>query len=535
MSNELRCAPPRPADCPCVDDPAELAERYSDVLGDESRLSAPRIEALYLPTTAAEVAGAMQAVRNAGWRCVVSAGRTGITGAGVPIDAEAVISLAGMKRLLAFGRDEDGCFLRAEPGVTLHELSRVLQHKDLAALPPTGREALRAYTADAEQLLWFPVDPTEQTATIGGAVACNASGARTYRYGATRDWVRGLEVVLPTGERLHLRRGEARAENGMLRLVRADGTVREIRLPEIRLPRTKCTAGYYLTPTMDAVDLFIGSEGTLGAVTAVELRLAPRPRTVLGVIAVVPDEERALMLVENARASEQAFDAIEYFDVEALKLLEAKRAAEGAASTVPNLRLFDGAAVYLELSGEEDTIDEAAARIESLLDAVDSSGERTWAAIGVDELEKQKAFRHAVPEAVNALIGRRKRENPSLHKVGTDMAVPDEKLRAVFALYRRGLQNAGLEAVVFGHIGDNHVHVNILPRDETDMRKAKALYREWAQAVVEMGGAVSAEHGIGRIKKPMLAIQYPPAVLEGMRALRAAFDPEGMLGPGVLV
>ncbi|MBN2712853.1 MAG: FAD-binding oxidoreductase, partial [Planctomycetes bacterium] len=120
-------------------------------------------------------------------------------------------------------------------------------------------------------------------------------------------------------------------------------------------------------------------------------------------------------------------------------------------------------------------------------------------------------------------------------KVGTDMAVPDEKLREVFAMYREGLEKAGLASVVFGHIGNNHVHVNILPADLDELKKAKELYLDWAPKVVEMGGAVAAEHGIGRIKKAMLEVQYPAETLDAMRNIRAAFDPKGTLAPGVLV
>ncbi len=104
----------------------------------------------------------------------------------------------------------------------------------------------------------------------------------------------------------------------------------------------------------------------------------------------------------------------------------------------------------------------------------------------------------------------------------------------MFSLYREGLREAGLLSVVFGHIGNNHVHVNVLPRDMEELVKAWKLYRNWAEAVVDLGGAVSGEHGIGRLKKGLLEIQYPPDVLEAMRRIRRAFDPEGMLAPGVL-
>jgi D-lactate dehydrogenase (cytochrome) len=149
-------------------------------------------------------------------------------------------------------------------------------------------------------------------------------------------------------------------------------------------------------------------------------------------------------------------------------------------------------------------------------------------------LEKMKQFRHAVPEQVNALIAERKRQHPGLTKLGTDLSVPDGRLKDVMALYRRDLQAAGLEHVIFGHIGNNHVHVNILPRDMRDYAAGKDLYRQWAQQVVAWGGSVSAEHGIGRLKKDLLAVMYGPEGIAAMRRLKALFDPANRLNPGRL-
>ncbi len=524
--------------CPRVTDPTQIAERFQEMLADESRLRADTVSAIYLPESVGQLAGALAAISAEGRTCVVSGGRTGITGAAAPIDADVVVSLVQMKRLLAFGRDSDEAYVRVESGLTLSELNEALAKKKVEGLPgatDAEAEAAKAF-ANGDEALWFPVDPTETTAHLGGMAATNASGARTLRYGSTRAWVRGLTVVLADGRVLTVRRGEVATDGRTFALVNADGGEATIELPEIEMPQTKCTAGYFMAPGMDLVDLLVGSEGTLGAFAEVELRLAPRPPAALGVLAVVPDEDKALALVEAARAHEAVtFDAIEYFDHDALALLKDKKENEGATSEIPEIPSWDGAAVYLELSGTDDETEAACETLEELLASVGSSIDETWAAMEPAELEEQKAFRHAVPEAVNTLIGQRATQHPGLHKVGTDMAVPDDKLRDVFRLYREGLAEAGLASVIFGHIGNNHAHVNILPRDLDELGRAKALYQTWAAAVVDMGGAVSAEHGIGRIKKSMLELQYPADALEAMRAVRRAFDPQGTLGPGVVV
>ncbi|MDD3545651.1 MAG: FAD-linked oxidase C-terminal domain-containing protein, partial [Kiritimatiellae bacterium] len=140
----------------------------------------------------------------------------------------------------------------------------------------------------------------------------------------------------------------------------------------------------------------------------------------------------------------------------------------------------------------------------------------------------------AVPEQVNAIIADRKRGCPDLTKLGTDLSVPNYRLPDVMRLYRRDLHDANLEHVIFGHIGNNHLHVNIMPRDMDEYSRGKELYRAWAGQVVDWGGSVSAEHGIGRLKKDLLALMYGPETVAGMRALKRLFDPADRLNAGRL-
>jgi D-lactate dehydrogenase (cytochrome) len=150
-------------------------------------------------------------------------------------------------------------------------------------------------------------------------------------------------------------------------------------------------------------------------------------------------------------------------------------------------------------------------------------------------LKDIRVFRHAVPERINATIARRREQHPTLHKIATDMAVEDKDLRWVYELYTSRLTAAGLDHAVFGHAGNNHFHVNILPRDDGELQRAKAIYAEFAAAIVARGGCVSAEHGIGRIKKHFLPLQYDAATLEALRTAKRWLDPEWRLNPGVLV
>lgn len=160
--------------------------------------------------------------------------------------------------------------------------------------------------------------------------------------------------------------------------------------------------------------------------------------------------------------------------------------------------------------------------------------ERTWAATSRSELEEIRGMRHTLPERINALILQRREEVPGLTKLAADCAVPDEALDRMMAEYRSVLDNAGLEHAVFGHIGNAHLHVNILPRNAGELARAKEAAASLARTAVALGGSVSGEHGIGKLKKGLLGLQYTPQELDGLRSLKDQLDPAGLLNPGVL-
>ena len=524
--------------CRRIEDPALIGERYSDLLGDESKLRAERVAAIYLPENPAQAAWAFTDMRERGDTGVLSAGRTGISGGAVPLGGAAAVSLAGMNRPLGLGRDGEEYYVRVEGGFSLASLQEMLARRDYSrCIACTDRERLDIADLEAEEdlQLWFPVNPTETSARIGGIVATNASGARSFRYGATREWVRALTVVLPDGRLLKVRRGGVHAVHGRFLLENQDGSLRQVLVADLPVPPTKATLGYPLASEMDLIDLFIGSEGTLGMVVEVELRLARRPTSIVGVLVAVAEEEQALQLARRARTTAGvAFDAIEYFDHDALALLRRERESGGSAP-IPEPPDWDSCAVYLEVAGSEEETDRAEAALEEMLEQTGIDPQRSWAAMDASGLADQLLFRHRVPEVVNRIIARRRAKHPGLHKVGTDMAVPDAMLESLFAMYRRDLATCGIDSVIFGHIGNNHVHVNLLPNDLAELDAARHLIVEWARQVVSMQGAVAAEHGIGRLKKDLLAVQYTDTQLAAMQAVRRGFDPEELLAPGVLL
>jgi len=246
---------------------------------------------------------------------------------------------------------------------------------------------------------------------------------------------------------------------------------------------------------MELIDLFIGAEGTLGIIAEAELSLIPAPGAIWGLQAFLPSETAATAFVRQLRtwnAAEgrpAAVAALEFFDSRALELLRARKRDNPAFAGLPALAAEWHTAIYVEIHGDSDAqAEEAVAALSDTLAECGGDADAAWLAANERELERLKAFRHALPEAVNLLIDARRKREPLLTKLGTDLAVPDACLEAVLKMYHADLDAAGLEHVVFGHIGDNHMHVNILPATLADYERGKALYLEWARKVGETAG-----------------------------------------------
>ncbi len=514
---------------------SDVAHVSPDNLRDESR-RVGQADGLALPATPDDVAGVLRTAADRGWPVTIQGARTGITAGAVP-DGGLVLSLTRMDRILGVTFDESGqpC-VRVQPGVTLNALRAFLEGGavNTAAWSDASREAL----ARLRRSFWmFTPDPTESSASIGGMVACNASGACSFAYGATRRHVTALTVVLADGDVLELARGQTpRAVDGVFRLTTRRGRVLTGRVPAYVEPAVKSAAGYATAPDLEPIDLFIGNEGTLGVIVEIELRLMPSPPVTWGMVCFVASEERALDLVEwlrgaDARGATRPV-AIEYFDVGVLNLL---RQARAAGAHLPVLPEQWQQAVYVEYAAmDENQAAAEGAALAAWLQAAGGSAEDSWAAIDPGGLRRLKEFRHAAPEQVNLRIAERQRKHRGLTKLGTDLSVPDAALRPVMALYRRDLAAANLEHVIFGHIGNNHVHVNILPRDMEEYARGKTLYAAWARQVVSWGGSVSAEHGIGKLKTNLLQVMYGADGIAEMRRLKHVFDPDDRLGPGNL-
>ena len=479
---------------------------HADYLRDESR-RVGRADRIAFPRTEAEVLAALAEAREQKLPVTTQGARTGVTGGAVP-EGGLILNLAHMDQILSAENGE----LRVQPGATLDAIR--------AAVPPG---------------FYFAPDPTEPSASIGGMISCNSSGALSFLHGPTRNHVLGLRVALLNGDVVDLRRGRDKTAGLRFQLGPVSGE-----LPPLRRPAVKNAAGYFVDPDMDLVDLFVGAEGTLGVVTEATLRLLPAPGAVWGLMAFLPSTAAVVGFVDALRQTPRdgsaQLAALEYFDSNCLVFLR-EHADELASKGISVPNLPDGSAcVYAEWHAPDAAAAEAA--LMATAERLPEFGADPDACILADnphDIEKLKLFRHSAPEMVNSAIDERRKIHPGLVKLGTDMSVPDARLADVLALYETDLAASGLEHLIFGHIGANHLHVNILPRHPADYDAGRALYARWAAQVIAWGGSISAEHGIGKLKRDLFRQMAGDAALAQMRALKKCFDPDNLLNPGTLL
>jgi D-lactate dehydrogenase (cytochrome) len=510
--------------CPAIDGKEKITERYSEYIKDESKLIGKIADKIFFPTSTLEVSFAVKEAIKNNKKITVSGSRTGIVGGAVPVEAGYLVSLENLtlKPEVFFDIDNNCWAVKVGAGVKLEELQKFFRKREYKI------------NKEIPDNLIFPVDPTEITASIGGMVAANASGARTLRYGATREWVLGLKIILSDGSLLELKRGQNFCENNSF-FINLDEKLIKIETPGIHIPSTKHVAGYFIKNNMDVIDLFIGGEGTLGIVTEVVLKLEFRSEHCL-YLSIFFRNENYLEFVKSIKKSDTIKPiALEFLDERSVELLKEYKEEQGEASGVPDFPEKIKGIIYTEIAfANEDEFDAIFEELSGIFEKLDISTESTWAGFSIHDLDNMKKFRHALPERINMIISRKKKDFPGITKVGTDMSVPDEALDEMMDSYIKLLEASDLEYYIFGHIGNGHLHINIIPDNEDELQKAKQLYREFAGKAVFLKGSVAAEHGIGRLKKDFLKIQFSEEEINVMKEIKNKLDPGWILNPGVL-
>ena len=386
-------------------------------------------------------------------------GGTGYTGGAVPLQGGVVLSLERLNRILEI--DEANLIAVVEPHVITGDLQDAVERVGL----------------------FYPPDPASlRTSVIGGNVAECAGGPRAFKYGVTKQYVLGLEAVLPTGE-----------------IIRTGGKV------------VKNVVGY------DVTHLLVGSEGTLAIITKIILRLIPKPpvqATLRATFASVRDAVDAVSAMVRARVVPAALELVDGESLEAVaRYLQ-----------VRSLAPPDTAALLLiEVDGLAELVAAEARRVEQ---ACREAG-ATEILRARDEPERQELWR--VRRELSMSL---KTITPIKHN--HDVVVPKARVPDLFALVNRLALEFRLRIPCFGHVGDGNIHVNIMvPADDPDaLRRAHDAEQDLFEGVVALEGSISGEHGIGFAKAPYLSLELTPETIALMKRLKDAFDPHGILNPG---
>lgn len=460
-------------------------------------------EAVYFPESTEDISAILKDANQNSIRVTVSGNGTGLTGGRVPENG-IVIATDKLNEIIEINESEMYAVL--QPGVLLSELQSELRQRKL----------------------YYPPDPTEQNCFIGGTVATNASGAKTFKYGPTRKFVDSLKVILPDGEIKTFVRGMNLANGYKLEFESENGKKYSLDIPQYEMPATKHAAGYYCHENMDAIDLFIGSEGTLGVVTEIKLRLLDQPQNFLSSVLFFDDENDALNFISGARdrsfetCSQNKFgiDALglEFFDDHSLRFLS------GEYAQIPT---FAKAAVWFEQETKEENEQKIFDLWIELIEQHNCNTETAWFASSEKERRKFQEFRHAVSSKVNEYIS-----GKNIRKVGTDTAVPDKNFKEFYFEAQKMVESTGLNYVAYGHFGNSHLHLNMLPGNDAEYRKAKEIYKAICDLAVKLKGTISAEHGIGKLKREYLLKMFGEENIMQMARLKKQLDPNMILGIG---
>ncbi|APH24775.1 TPA: FAD-binding oxidoreductase [Clostridium botulinum] len=434
----------------------DINEDYShDELGGISKMPDAMVEVL----STEEVSKIMDYAHKNNIPVVVRGSGTGLVGASVPIHGGIMINMTKMNRILEI--DEENLTLTVEPGVLLMEIGKFVEEHDL----------------------FYPPDPGEKSATIGGNISTNAGGMRAVKYGVTRDYIRGLEIVLPDGK-----------------VIQVGGKV------------VKNSSGYSIK------DLVCGAEGTLAIVTKAILKLLPLPKKAISLLIPFPNLEMAINTVPKIIKSKAIPTAIEFMQREVIL----------AAEKFLGKKFPDNSSdAYLLLTFDGNTKEDIEKDYEKVADICLEEGALD---VYISDTDERK---EAVWSARGAFLEAVKASTTEMDEC--DVVVPRNKV-ASFVKYTDELQEQfDVRIRSFGHAGDGNLHVYVL-RDNLNKeqwnKKLKDVFECMYKKSVELNGLVSGEHGIGFAKKPYLFEQYGEEYMELMKNIKLAFDPKNILNPG---
>jgi len=414
-------------------------------------------DAVVFPKSAEEISLILKLANREAFPVIPRGAGSGFSGGSLPVEGGVVVSLERMNKILKI--DTDNLVAIVEPGVV------------------TGD-----FQEEAENMgLFYPPDPSSlKFCTIGGNIAECAGGPRAVKYGVTKDYVLGLEVVLPTGEIINT-----------------------------GVQTAKGVVGYDLTK------LIVGSEGTLGIVTKAVLKLLPLPEATKTMFAVFSDMRDAANTVSKIISSKIIPSTLEFMDKESIGCV--------AGYLPPDLSGSIEAALLIEVDGDKDLIEKEALLIRGI--CMENSATDVRIAGNRQEAKTLWQARRAISPSMAKL---------KPNKINEDIVVPRSKIPDAIMGTRDIARKYNIIIANFGHAGDGNIHVNVMidKSNSGEFERGKTAVEEIFRLVLSLGGTISGEHGIGTAKMPYIGMELSPAAIDVMRRVKQVLDPKGVLNPG---
>ena len=465
-----------------------LDSEYEEYLSDESKMKG-YAESISFPKTKEEIMDIVRQMNASNTSITVQGGKTGICGAAVPLGGH-VMNLSFMTGVESMRKTEDGYLLKVQPGVLLCELRSMLGQRsfDTKGWDEESLKALELFRKD-EAYFW-PPDPTETSAAIGGMIGTNAQSITDFRYGRLKEYVEGIELVDSQG----------------------------------RCFSTKDTERY------------LGSEGMYGIFAAATLRLIRKPQEMWGICFFFDDETSLLQFAEGTlkipTEGSSSIAAVEYIGRQALAYIQRLRETSSKLQALPDIDARYAGILYIELHGNEASeIEQLMVRLMTLSAKYGNDGSSTWALSGDTGIEKIKLLRHSVPESINLEIKKRSMIDSRITKLSTDLTTTNNLLDDI-RFYQEEVARHSLEAVIFGHVPENRIHVNIISNSYEDYTTGKMLLEVWYRRALESGGTVFREHGVGKVKRDLFCKVMGKEILEKLIEEKKTLDPQDLLNPG---
>ena len=467
-----------------------MDEIYHEYLKDESKLRGAA-DSISFPESETEIGNILQVMRQNRMPVTIQGGKTGVVGSAVPSRGH-IMNLSHMTKVKSFFIAEEGeAFLKVEPGITLIELRKAIDR------------------LETPKAFFWPPDPSESTATVGGIASTDAKGICFHLYGKSVSYVSGIRVMNAEGSIRDLERGQdAVVING---------------------------------ESKDLLDVYLGGEGMYGVITELTLRLIPKPREIWGIGFFFEGREDGMSFSDQLKATSfevqgAQIAAIEYLDHTIINALERHKNNMTKVKHIPDIATHISAMVYVEIHGDqEEAVEEIAAALMMIGSSFNGDPDQTWAFAGEPEIDKMRNFLHAAAETAILHIEKVRSEDPRITKLGIDISIEGDGLKTLVSRIEKTLQKENLKACYLGHIGSGRLHIDILPGSYGEFVKGKALIETWAERFPISLGNVITSYGIGKLKKSIFLKTVSKAYIEELHQLKKQLDKHNLWNPGNMI